>query len=89
MVEERFEKSSYGEDPMLYNDRLRMSWTRTSICILTAVTVIRSITVAMRSGDRHIGLELGADEPFRELDRLLWRPTRTASEVVASTKKIP
>ena len=44
--------------------------------------------VATKSGDVHI-LSDKHVRPLRLLERLLWRPTRTASEVIARTKKIP
>ena len=49
---------------------------------------MRRNIVATKSGEVHI-LSDRHDRPLKLLERLLWRPTRTASEVIASTKKIP
>lgn len=56
--------------------------------VLTEVTVASRNMVATKRGEVHILSDV-KERPLKLLARFVWRPTRTAREVMARTKNIP
>lgn len=89
VVDEGEEDTTDGNDPVLRGIKVRVYIVKTKNVVgLTALTVRRSITVAMNNGERRTpGNE--NNDGFRPPVSFPWRTTRTPREVTASTKNMP